>query len=277
MSDRREDSPVLRYVRQHTYGSKAVLLLFALVVVSLLALLPMFTRMQNLTRELESKRKVLDELNEQVVVLNNLDQTILSERMKVMDKVLPPEKDVVAYVTALDSLSRDLGLSLGDISLNPGEIQKEGKEPPEGVKTQGLSGIETEVRVTGPLESIYALLRQVETTAPLMIVKDVALSRVAGEVFTMKLRLTMIYADPVKSGSLKGVVSLFTREEESLYEQVEKYRRYESASARVVSGEGKKDLFEFGVIDQDSENLESLPLDSEGLDASPSGSLPLEQ
>ena len=272
MTDRSRLAVLLRY---HAVLVRAVVVLVATLVLIASGVVPMWGRLREVRGEIDSKSGELEQMSQRAVILNSLDDQVLRDRVVVLDAVLPPSKDVVAYLTALDGLSRDFGLSLGGVSLTPGELATGSASAKQQAPRQSaLSSLETEVRILGAAESLYGLLRQVEETAPLMLIKDVQMNRVgSGSTFLLTLRLSMLYADPLVTGALSGVVSLFTPQEEVLFERVKSFNRYVLSSSVAEGPLGKSDLFAPGSISPDQSSLpEESPEESPGPQESPSSS-----
>lgn len=264
---------ILTFIRYHSSLMSAILVLVVSVVLLTFGVVPMWNRLFDARSQQETAQQELDQLSQKVVILASLDDSILQERVTVLDRVLPPTKDVVAYLTAVDGLSRDFGLSLGGVSLSPGDISTSSADVAQR-KQSGLSALETEVRILGDSDAIYGFLRQIESTAPLMLVKDVEMNPLGtGQSFLLTVRLAMLYADPLASGSLKGVVSLFSASEDRLFETLRGFRRYTLAPSAGELPSGTSDLFSpSGVTAPDQSSLpeeEGVPEESPAAPASP--------
>jgi hypothetical protein len=240
-----------RWMLRHPMLLKAVGLTAVTTLIILGVIVPTFTRASELSQEIEIKKKDEAELTEKVSILTAIDQDLLLERVTILDLALPPRKDVVLYLSTIDGLSRELGLSFAGISLAPGDVTEasESAQVQVGKKVQagGLQTLETEIKLGGSKERIYDFLRALENTFPLMQVKDVKVS--AGgieENYNLSVRLGMLWATRDVS-EVKGQVSLFTEEEEEYFQQLAGHTRYVSPELEVSSEVlelGKFDLFE---------------------------------
>lgn len=245
------------FLRNHSYLVRAIGIVIVSFIVIFVGVISTWQRMSEVRSELEVKERSFEDLSQRVVVLNGLNSEVLSRRVAILDSVLPPSKDIVAYLTALDGLSRELGLSLGGISLNPGEVSSTGTADTGAKKSArsqaALSSLDTEIRIAGNSGSIYEFLRNIENTAPLMLVKDVQMNKVGSDdSYLLTLRLSMLYSFPTPS-TLKGVVSLFTQKEEDLYESISGFNIYTVRTSETTSiNVGKDNLFDsLGVTGQD--------------------------
>lgn len=266
MADNEQFIPM---VRKHTELAKAVVVYIVAIIIIAVAVVPIFNGANDARRELESDKKELDALTNKVVILTGLDDAVLNQRLDVLNSILPPRKDIVSYLVTLDGLSRDLDLSLGSISLAPGDVSEAtgsaDSASSRNSRTGSLSSIETDISIDGEESDIYEFLRTIEDVAPLMQVKDVSVTKQEG-LFLLRLRLGMLYSEDGVDSDLKGVVSLFTPEEERLYEQLQAFQRYsleELPASQSTEGVGIENLF-IPLELRLSGDLENLPQESTG-------------
>ncbi|MFH2019721.1 MAG: hypothetical protein ABII80_03860 [bacterium] len=240
---------------RHYFGLRAGVV--ALIAVMLLGFVvrPIFTNVKQIQSQIETEAAKEKSLSEKVSLLSGMDQEVLKERVKLLDKALPPDKDVVLYLSTLDGLSRELGLSFNSIKLVPGEVTS-GSEATASAQTsrkisEGLQSLDTEIKISGSQESIYTFLRTVEESVPLMQINDVKINRISSDQNTLSLKLGMLWAsfDPK---AVKGVISLFNQQEEQYFQKLLSYPQY---SSELVSNDqdlgslGKDNVFE-GITPQ---------------------------
>lgn len=213
------------------------------------AVIPIYRNAANLQGKINTKTKELDALTEKVSILSQLDPSVLEERVKVLDSALPPKKDILLYLNSIEGLSRELGLTFGGLSLSPGEITEASgsataKPAKKVAKTgNGLESLDTEIKIKGGQDSIYSFLRTVEEVLPLMQIKDIKVSVIAGDQFTLSLTLGMLWAEPT-TANVKGPLTLFGPEEDKYFNLLSGYRTFGSATfVPVGEGENKTDLF----------------------------------
>lgn len=224
----------------------------ALAVIMLLAgSIPLFGRARELSQKIDIRQKEARDIANRVAVLSGLDREVLRERMEIIDTALPPKKDVLLYLSAVDGLSRELGLTFSGISLSPGEVTEASESAAPTNKRNataeavpGVHSLETEVKINGNRDSIYAFLRLVEQSLPLMQVKDVSVTASGLENYILTVRLGMLWAsgDPTQ---VKGAITLFNEKEENYFQQLSSYRQFTpvflETTTAVTSGKG--DLF----------------------------------
>lgn len=233
------------YLVRHQILVKAIVVGGLSVVILLAGLLPLIGNTSTTLKKITVKEKEAKALSDKVAVLSQLDQNVLKERLSTLDSALLPRKDVVAYLSAVDGLARELGLTFNGLSLAPGDVTDEDGLSPGAKANTPVQTLDTTLKINGSEESIYAFLRSVEQMLPLMQVKDVKMSRVNDTQYSLSLVLGMLWAPPV-SGDVKGPVKLFTEKEEAYFQLLASYRRFNNIVApgdTVPSTGGKADLF----------------------------------
>lgn len=220
-------------------GMAAFLLIFVAVI-------PIYRSASSIQSKITKKSAELDALNDKVTILTQLDPNILQERVATLDKALPPKKDVLLYLTSVDGLSRELGLSFGGLSLAPGDITEASASAKKTAKssktTGGLQGLQTEIKISGGQESIYTFLRTIEEVLPLMQIKDVKVTVLQGEQYSLALTLNMLWAEPATL-DVKSKITLFGEKEDEYFNQLAEYRQFEPVVSSGSNQGGKSDLF----------------------------------
>ncbi len=219
------------------FVSAALLVLFAAI--------PLVVNIQKALSQLSAKQKQSSDLSSRVAILTGLDPQVLSDRVKIMDAALPPGKDLLLYLSALDGLSRDLNLNFGGISLSPGTLT-----PQAGASaaraTPGLHTLDTTVKITGSKDNVYSFLRAVEQTLPLMLIKDVKVTVSGPDSFDLTLDLGMLWADS-SVGNVNGPITLFTDKEQAYFTTLQSYHQYPALTdvpvATGAAASGARDLF----------------------------------
>lgn len=226
-------SIIQKQLVRHAMMVRAVAVGIVAVLLILLGLIPMIGKMNTLTKKVASRAKEAKEITERVAILEGIDKEILRKRVEILDKALPNKKDVLLYLSTIDSLSKELGLNFSGISLAPGDVaEASASAAADGRKTKtvadevpGVHSLETEVKITGKRENIFAFLRAIEQALPLMQVKDVKISILGSEDLALSLRLGMLWAKGDIS-NVKGAITLFNEKEESYFQQLSSYIVY---------------------------------------------------
>lgn len=244
------EQPSLRqYLIRHEMLTKAILIAIATVVLLGVGLLPLFRTAGTNLKKIQVRQKEDKALSQKVSLLSQIDQSVLKERSRVIKAALPENKDVVAYLAAVDGLSKELGLSFGGITVSPGQVSGESSSAKVKGKSRTvgtLQVLDTQIKILGSKDGIYAFLRQVEQTMPLMQVADVAVSTLGPDQYSLSLTLGMLWA-PVGESDLKGAITLFTEKEESYFQKLATFRSYRANAGVGIDASatlGKLDLFQ---------------------------------
>ncbi len=207
------------------------------------AAVPIYQNTNMLLSKVKAKRAELDALSNKVLLLSKLDPNILAERVAVLNSALPPRKDVLLYLSAIDGLSRELGLTFGGLSLVPGDVSEATGSAKKTTLAPGVQSLETEIKMRGGQDSIYAFLRTIEEVLPLMEIKDIKVSVLSDDQYSLTLTLAMLWAEP-ETIDIKGQVSLFGEEEDRHFEQLLSYRKFVPIVSNSINSAIKLDLFE---------------------------------
>lgn len=231
------------WLNSHKNLAMAIGIGVAAVFLVLIAILPMYKNASKLLKQIKTKSSELETLTSKVTVLSQLDGNVLKDRVVVLDKALPPKKDILQYLASIDGLSRELGLSFGGLNLAPGEItEASGSGEKKSVKNSGLQSLETELKMKGSEDSVYAFLRKIEEVLPLMQIRDIKVTILPDKQFSLSLTLGMLWAEPA-TADVKSQVTLFGEAEEKYFAQLSQYRAFDPVVISAVGGTGKADLF----------------------------------
>lgn len=218
-------------------GAIACLLAFGAVI-------PLFQRIVQLSTKIEAKNKEKEEIERRVSILTQLDVNVLAERVAVLDRALPPKKDILLYLAAINGLSNELGLSFGGINLAPGELTEATGSGKKNIAQSGLSSLETEIKIQGDQDKIYAFMRAIEEVVPLMQIDDIKVTVVGDNQYSLSLTLGMLWA-PSATEQIKGPVTLFGEQEEKYFQQLAGFRDYPGIVEQLnpENAETKSDIF----------------------------------
>lgn len=230
------------WINRHKTLVMAIGIGVAAIFLVLVVALPVYQNASKLIGKVKSKSSELESLTAKVSILSKLDPNVLQERMSILDGALPPRKDILLYLSSIDGLSRELGLTLGGLSFSPGDLTEASGSGQKSAKSTGLQSLETEIKIRGGQESIYTFLRTIEEVLPLMQIKDIKVSVMGEDQYSLSLILGMLWAEPAVL-DVKGSVTLFGTEEEKYFTQLSEYRRFDSIMAMPTTQEGKADLF----------------------------------
>lgn len=230
------------WLKRHKTLAMAVGVALAAVALFFIAAIPIYQNASVLLGKIKTKSAELESLTTKVSILSKLDPNVLKERVSVLDSALPPRKDVLLYLTSINGLSNELGLTFGGLSLAPGDVTESSASAKTASKSVGLQSLETEIKMSGGEQSIYSFLRTIESVLPLMQIKNIKVSILSGDQFSLSLTLGMLWAEPAIA-DVKGPVTLFGTEEDKYFTQLSEYRRFEPVLLPAGSESFKSDLF----------------------------------
>lgn len=234
---------------RHSIAIKAVGVGLVTLIILLVGLFPLFGSANKTLKKIEVRQVEAETLANKVSILTQMDEAVLKERAKIIKQALPESKDVIAYLSAMDGLSKELGVSFGGITIAPGDISgdenKSSAKTKNSRKVSSLNVLDTDIKITGTSDGIYAFLRRVEQTLPLIQVSDVKVNKLGEDAYTMSLSLGMLWA-PLQQSDLKGTITLFNEKEEEYFQKLNSFRVYTNNIAASESTETARqnNLFE---------------------------------
>lgn len=230
------------WITKHKNLALAIGTALASLILVYVAVLPIYRNGSELLGQIKTRSTELESSTNKVSILSKLDPNVLKERVNVLDSALPPRKDVLLYLTSIDGLSRELGLTFGGLELAPGDITEASGSAQSNKRVQGVQSLDTELKMSGGQESIYTFLRTIEGVLPLMLIKDVNVSILGNEQYSLALTLSMLWAEPATI-DVKGPVTLFGAEEDKYFQQLSQYRRFDTVIIAAPVDGNKSDLF----------------------------------
>lgn len=240
------------YIR---HKSLAIASLIALISIAMIfiAIIPIYQSAFNMLGKIKTKSAELESMTTKVTLLSKLDPSVLDERVSVLNNALPSRKDVLLYLTSINGLSQELGLTFGGLSLTPGDIS-EATGSAVRTTTPGLQYLATDIKMGGSKENVYTFLRTIEEVLPLMQIDKIKVSILGDNQYSLDLNLAMLWA-PTATIDVKGPVTLFGEEEDKYFSQLSLYRRFDVVAPISPSTPvGKSDLFSPATI-----NTETIP------------------
>lgn len=230
------------WVNRHKTLLSALGIWVVCLALIIMAMIPLYRSVSSYSAKIKTKSSELETLTNRVAILSQLDANVLQERVNTLDSALPPRKDVLLYLASINGLSSELGLTFGGISLSPGELNEATGAAKRAAKPNQLNTLETEIKMRGGQESVYAFLGRIESVLPLMQIKDIKVAILGSDQYALTLNLGMLWAEQTPP-DLRGQVTLFGEEEEKYFNQLAEYRRYEPIVYGELPSAQKADLF----------------------------------
>lgn len=225
------------------------LILILVILVSLFWLRPKVIVIIKSNRDLATNRKTLAELTKKVTTLEGLSQPELNDKVDLVLKILPSEKDVPGNLFVLKKLALDNGLMVSELSIpEVGEIASSSAETKKTSKDEILPSLEVKLTLVGSREKIISFLQQAETTAPLMRVNSLAMSqKMEGLDEALVDIRTYFLPFPKTIGKLEQPIVPVTSQEEKVFNELSNFKLFEGSEVSSSSAlpTGKSDLFSY--------------------------------
>ncbi len=202
---------------QYGFYVLPVTIITAVVLLTVGVGIPKVKSTLELRQELKVASAKLARLTEKIVALQRLDETELSRRVAVMERVLPSRKEVGGVLLGLRQAALSAGVTVVSVNLAPGELATGSA----GKLKQTTSGMEVEVKLTGQIGAVEEWLRLVEEEiVPVMRVKALAGGQDAGS-WQLKVNLAAEYLPlPESLGAADKLLVGLSQEEEALYQRL---------------------------------------------------------
>lgn len=196
---------------------------------SLFVLIPKVKNIFSQQKTLSSEKKRLAQTTQKLASLEGLNEYELSAKTERALAVLPPEKDPARLMMTIRYLTDSTGVKLAAIDIEPGEIsavssQVEGEE-------ESVPFLAFKMEVNGSPEAIREFLAKVQSTAPLIKVREVTISSKETAIQAMLELETFYLPLPQTLGSVEKSLPKISPEEDKVYESLAKL---ETASPEVA-------------------------------------------
>lgn len=215
-----------------------ILVVLIIFVSSLVFLKPKIIDLIEIQKKNSEERKKLAQLSQKVAALEGLDINELTAKSDLLLKILPAEKDIPNFLTALKIISQQTNVTLKSLKTDPGAISTVSAKP-KTKEQKGLPSVPFDLIVRGENDMIKDFLQKVENVMPLMRIEIVSLSNREDNFVEASLILNAYFQPlPQNIGPLEQSISLVTQEEENTYQTLSGLEpaATESSLLEVVSG-----------------------------------------
>ena len=149
------------FERNKLFVMPIVVILVSFILVAGL-LIPQIQAFFSAKEEAKKVSENLEILKNNLTVLEKADKNSLDSKLSTVNQILPVSKDVVGILSALDTASRQSGVSLEEFSFQVGDLNGSPKE-----KGQDIPIINLSISVVGDTYSINNFMETMKKTAPL--------------------------------------------------------------------------------------------------------------
>ncbi len=196
-----------------------LILVILMLVSGIMILKPKTEEIFALRRDLSRQKAELAQLTQKLAILEGYDQEELKYRAERMLRVLPAEKNGPLVLAMVRSLAGDHNLELVSMTIEIGEISTESAQTKEP-----LPSLEIGASVTGSLDDLANFLNALESSAPIMRLRGLSISR-EGETIDSNIVLSTYYLNvPKDIGKPSRRINLITQEEEKVYQELSRYQ-----------------------------------------------------
>lgn len=209
-------------------------------------------------QEIRTQEKKLALLEAKVTQLGETNDAALQSQVTAFEQVLPSTKPALNLLAALSRLSREQGVILSAITLNPGRVEEAGKAADEVARQQRaekpkLQDFTLEFSAEGSLSQVGSFISGLERTAPVMTIEAFSLGLVGGQLeeetgeFTpnrVKAELSIQVhwqKTPETIGAVDQPLAELTEAEAQLLQTLQEFTIYESVQPQAPTG--KPNLF----------------------------------
>lgn len=214
-----------------------------ILIISLLIfyqfLLPKFNQVKSLYESNGRSQKERDALQAKIQDLQSLNEYELSEKSKLLLLALPVGKDVAGKMSLVSKITEESGLVVESLKISPGEVATQSGEKKE------VDELSFKLTLNGEINQFIDFLKSTGELLPLMEVNDIKIEVSNNVQATINCTLRSYYADlPASLGKVDSPVPKLTAQEETLLEELKKFRSYETEKFEPIPG-GKTNPFSF--------------------------------
>lgn len=147
-----------------------VLFVLASFAIIFSVIMPQIDELQKKQEDIKKEEKRVETLKKTLGVLAKISQEDLDRYYDLTQSGLPLEKDVLAVYTELSSAAQKNNVTLGDLTINLGEVYSKAKKADAsvGTNTYGSSIVNFDVNVEGELSDMRAFSQSLYKSSPIV-------------------------------------------------------------------------------------------------------------
>ncbi len=189
---------------------------------------PWITSIRGEMTRITDYKKKNNKLSEKISYLKSIDPKVLEDNSKKFNDAIFAEKNSYFLINVIRSVGDDIGFSIANFSLSPGEV----KDETVTTKTKKVSvkRIPVEVSLIGPRDKFIEFIDKLEKTLPILAIEEL---KTKTELNMIKLDLTVsAFFVPINSESKIENLELsdltLTEEEKILIDRLGEFKKAES-------------------------------------------------
>lgn len=162
------DATTLRflYIRYKEY-LLPVGVIIACILLFVFVIIPQFQNLLDAQQQAKIESNKLAVLRNNLNLLTNLSEPQLDSQLKVVTKVMPPEKDFGGILNGISLAANKAGVSLGDYEFQVGNINK------PALIVQAYPSLEIILTINGGIADVGRFLEELYKTAPLCEITNI--------------------------------------------------------------------------------------------------------
>jgi len=235
-------------IRKYLY--LPVITVTVVVVLLIVVIIPTIRKISQLRKEVKLKKEQLAALEVKSTFLASIDEPQVQDQLKILERILPANKDVFSLLVSLNGLAVDTGVALGNFKTVPGSIATESatpsSRPEEGEpvaaqrqasarKQADLDTIDVSFDLVGPFGGISNFIVNLEQIRPLMKLNKLSVvpakarsESSAADRVSAKIELSLFYAPlPEQLGAVGSPIVPLSETELTLFDELSTYSAYE--------------------------------------------------
>lgn len=201
--------------------------------------LPSWRKQLEIRKEITKTQQLLKTSEARRQAITSID----GEDIERLDLALPLSRQPFALLGVVETMARSAGVSIGDISINPGIISTDSARTT--TNRNGQSTLPIKLSASGTITDITALVQTLEGSLPLLTIRSMALSPTRGtEEYRLELDILTYNAAFSASDFSKQTAKPLTKDQLATLENLRTRKVYELKDApSVPSNFNNQNLF----------------------------------
>jgi len=227
------------------------IIILALVILSGIFLLkPKIVNILEARRTINQNKQTLATLTKKVATLEGLSKPELTDKVDLVLKILPSEKDVPQTMFVIKKVALNNGLVVSELDMpEVGEIASGSATPAKTDNKEVLPSLSVNLTLSGGRLQIINFLKQIETTSPLMKVSGLVINQKGEGLDEAMINIKSYYLSfPKTIGKFEQQITPVTTQEEKIFDKIYNFSlisEEEMATPSALPAGGKSNLFSY--------------------------------
>ncbi|OGV96401.1 hypothetical protein A2W24_04705 [Microgenomates group bacterium RBG_16_45_19] len=226
----------------------------AVAVISLtgLVVIPILQGIREDLAAVEKEKAELTKLVAKRTVLTTLNEAVITEQLKTVNRVLPSRKPVLPLINTLANSASGAGVLLNSYAFDPGVVASEAAEVKAEEKPGELATMSVKSSISGSYDAVLSFLSALGRVAPLMYPENAAFggaldpAEPSSEPMPIQVMLAAYYALPLKQlGAMSDPLPEMSQNQQTLLTKINEFNDYQNRDALPVTQEFRGNFFSF--------------------------------